>query len=127
MANRELTDKQQLFLEVLFEEAGGDFTKAKKLAGYADKTRASLIVEGIKDEIIEATKDYLIYNTPQAAATLTGVLTDRVTLGVKDKITVAKDIMDRAGLLKTENINVSNSGGVMILPPKKPLEDEDED
>jgi hypothetical protein len=30
-------------------------------------------------------------------------------------------------LLKTENINVSNSGGVMILPPKKPLEDEDED
>jgi len=33
---RQLTDKQQALLNVLFEEAGGDLVQAKKLAGYAD-------------------------------------------------------------------------------------------
>jgi len=33
---RQLTDKQQKFLAVLFDEAGGDMVAAKKMAGYAD-------------------------------------------------------------------------------------------
>jgi hypothetical protein len=33
---RNLTEKQQKFLDVLFEEAKGDPVQAKKLAGYAD-------------------------------------------------------------------------------------------
>ena len=35
---RELTEKQQKFLAVLFDEAGGDVVSAKKLAGYAATT-----------------------------------------------------------------------------------------
>ena len=31
---RNLTDKQQRFLDVLFDEANGDVVAAKKLAGY---------------------------------------------------------------------------------------------
>ena len=33
---RNLTEKQQKFLDVLFEEAGGNLSTARKLAGYAD-------------------------------------------------------------------------------------------
>ena len=33
---RELNERQQKFLEVLFEEAGGDVVAAKKLAGYSE-------------------------------------------------------------------------------------------
>ena len=33
---KNLTEKQQKFLNVLFDEAGGDVTLAKQLAGYAD-------------------------------------------------------------------------------------------
>ena len=32
-----LNEKQQKFMAVLFDEAGGDVTLAKKLAGYSDK------------------------------------------------------------------------------------------
>ena len=35
---RELNAKQQMFLDVLFEEANGDMVTAKKLAGYAEAT-----------------------------------------------------------------------------------------
>ena len=43
---RNLTEKQQKFLDVLFEEAGGNLSTARKLAGYADgvaATKASII------------------------------------------------------------------------------------
>lgn len=35
---RELNEKQTRFLEVLFEEAGGDAVTAKKMAGYSANT-----------------------------------------------------------------------------------------
>ncbi len=36
----------------------------------------------------------------------------------------AKDFMDRAGLVKTEKVQVeSNTGGVMLLPAKEKEED----
>ena len=35
---RQLTDNQTKFLEVLFDEAGGNHTVAKRLAGYSEKT-----------------------------------------------------------------------------------------
>ena len=56
---RELTDKQQKFLNVLFDEANGDVVQAKKLAGYSDGTGTTDIVTGLKDEILEATSIYM--------------------------------------------------------------------
>ena len=35
---RELTERQQKFLNVLMDEAGGNITEAKKLAGYSPNT-----------------------------------------------------------------------------------------
>ena len=46
---RQLTDKQQKLLNVLFEEAGGDLVQAKKMAGYADTSSTSEIVKGLKE------------------------------------------------------------------------------
>ena len=53
---RQLTEKQQKFLDVLFSEAGGDMSKAIKLAGYAEHTTPSQIVKALKEEILEATQ-----------------------------------------------------------------------
>ena len=55
---RNLTDKQQRFLDVLFDEAGGDVVAAKKLAGYGDNSNTAAIVESLKDEIGEKTRTY---------------------------------------------------------------------
>ena len=41
---RELTTKQNTFLQVLFDEAGGDSTKAKVLSGYSEASSTSEIV-----------------------------------------------------------------------------------
>ena len=51
---RQLTEKQQKLLDVLFDEAKGDVATAKRLAGYADGTSTTEIVRGIKQEILEA-------------------------------------------------------------------------
>ena len=44
---RQLTDKQQKFLDVLFEEAGGSVILAKKLAGYSETSSTSDVTKGL--------------------------------------------------------------------------------
>ena len=63
---KNLTEKQQKFLAALFDEAGGDARLAKKMAGYSDETRLSEVVKPLKDEIMEATKEYMAYVAPKA-------------------------------------------------------------
>ena len=43
---RQLTEMQQRFLDVLFEEAGGNVVTAKKLAGYSESSSTSDIRYG---------------------------------------------------------------------------------
>ena len=122
---RELTEKQQAFLNVLFEEAGGDMVQAKKLAGYSDTSSTAEIVKGIKEEILEATQMYMARNAPEAAMAMTGALYDPTELGIRDKMSAAKELLDRVGLVKTEKMQVEASGGVMLMPPKAAVEDDD--
>jgi len=123
---RELTDKQQKLLNVLFEEAGGDLVQAKKMAGYADTSSTSEIVKGLKEEILEATQMYMARNAPKAAMAMTGALFDPTQLGIRDKMTAAKELLDRAGLVKTEKMEVQASGGVMLMPPKAIIVEDDD-
>lgn len=116
---RNLTENQQKFLEVLFDEAGGDVVLAKKLAGYSENTPTRLIVEALKDEIADATRTYFARIAPKAAMAMTGALYEPTELGIKEKMTAAKDLLDRAGLGKVEKMEVSGSGGIFYLPPKE--------
>ena len=115
---RTLSDQQKLFLQVLFEEAGGSIVEAKKLSGYATSTSTTSIVKALKDEIAEHTQMYIARNAPMAATAMVSALRDPTQLGIKDKMSAAKDMMDRAGFAKTEKIEVKTTGGVMLLPPK---------
>ena len=122
---RQLTDKQQALLNVLFEEAGGDMVQAKKLAGYADTSSTAEIVKGLKEEILEATQMYMARNAPKAAMAMVGGLYDPTELGIRDKMAAAKELLDRTGLVKTEKMQVEASGGVMLMPPKMIVEEDD--
>lgn len=123
---RQLTEKQQRFLEVLFDEAGGNVAQAKKFAGYSEGTSTSEIVKGLKDEIMEATQLYMARNAPMAAVSIAGGLTNPTELGIRDKMSAAKELLDRTGLIKTEKVQVESSGGIMIMPPKKADNEDDE-
>ena len=122
---RELNERQQKFLEVLFEDASGDVVAAKKLAGYSDNTPTTAIVKGLKEEILEATQMYMARNAPKAAMAMVGGLFDPTELGIRDKMSAAKELLDRTGLVKTEKMQVEASGGVMLMPPKAIVQDED--
>jgi hypothetical protein len=112
---RNLTEKQLKFLEVLFDEAGGDVVAAKKLAGYGETSSTSAIVESLKEEIGEKTAR----TAPKAAMAMVGALYDPTELGIKEKMVAAKDLLDRAGLGKVDKVDVTSSGGIFYLPPKE--------
>ena len=121
--SRQLNERQQKFLEVLFEEANGDVVKAKHLAGYAEGTSTSVIVKGLKEEILEATQMFMARNAPKAAMAMVGGLYDPTELGIRDKMSAAKELLDRTGLIKTEKVQVEATGGVMLMPPKQTEEE----
>ncbi len=121
---RALTEKQKKLLEVLFDEAGGDIVTAKKLAGYSDATSSTEVINSLKEEILDATSTYMARNAPKAAMAMVGALYDPTELGIRDKMSAAKELLDRTGLVKTEKMQVEAKGGVMLMPPKQTEEDD---
>ena len=120
---RQLTEQQQKFLDVLFDQAAGSVAQAKKLAGYSDNTSTTYIVNSLKEEILDATQTYMSRNAPRAAVAMVGALMDPTELGIRDKMQAAKELLDRTGLVKTEKMQVEAKGGVMLMPPKQVEED----
>jgi len=116
---RNLTEKQQRFLEVLFEEAKGDPVQAKKLAGYADSVASTSVVNTLTDEIADVTKKFIAQSSTKVAYTMFSVMADPTDLGVKEKMLAAKDILDRAGFTKTDRVEVKTSEPLFILPAKE--------
>ena len=52
-------------------------------------------------------------------------LYDPTELGMREKMTAAKELLDRTGLVKTEKMQVESTGGVMLMPVKN-VQAEDE-
>ena len=115
---RELTTKQQTFLRVLFDEAEGDYLRAKQLAGYSTTTTATEVLRSVKDEVIELTKEYLAMNAPRAARAMINVLERPSELGNQHRLNAAKELLDRIGIHKTDKVEVTAPSGIMLLPPK---------
>ncbi len=120
---RNLTEKQQKFLDVLFEEAGGNLVTAKKLAGYADNVATKQVSDSLAEEIAELTKKFISSSATKAAYSMFEVMNSPTDLGNKEKMAAAKDVLDRSGFIKTEKVEVSAANPLFILPQKA---DEDE-
>lgn len=114
-----LTEKQEAFLEALLGEARGDIRRAMDLAGYSENTKVKEVVGPLKDEITERAAMMLAMNAPKAAFGMVNVLDDPTALGARNQINAAKEILDRTGLVKKEQVEVkATGGGMFILPPK---------
>jgi hypothetical protein len=119
---KNLTEKQQLFLDVLFEEAQGDFVKAKKLAGYSENYATSSIVQGLEDEIAELTKKFIARIGTKAAYSMFEVMADPTALGNKEKMAAAKDLLDRGGFKAKDEVKIEGASPLFILPAKESLD-----
>jgi hypothetical protein len=118
---KQLTERQKAFLDALFDTAKGDVKKAMNIAGYSPTTPVSTILESLREEIIELSRNMLAMNAPRAALALAGVLSEPEAIGNKEKMRAAEQILDRVGVVKTEKIDVSTSdtGVLFILPSKR--------
>jgi hypothetical protein len=97
-----MTEQQEKFLNALFGEAQGNFREAMNIAGYASTEYPARLTRQMKNEIIERAEYMLAANAPKAVLSMSGILDDPSALGNRDKLAAAKEILDRAGLVKTE-------------------------
>ena len=124
IATKKLTDKQAAFLEALLGEARGNIRAAMDIAGYSKTTATTEVVGPLKEEITERAGMMLAINAPKAAFGIIDVLDDPSALGARNAISAAREVLDRTGLVKKEQVEVrGNSGGIFILPPKTANDD----
>ena len=121
---KSLTDKQSAFLEALLGEARGNIRAAMDIAGYSKTTATTEVVGPLSEEITERAGMMLAINAPKAAFGIIDVLDDPSALGARNAISAAREVLDRTGLVKKEQVEVSgNAGGIFILPPKTANDD----
>lgn len=118
---------QEAFLEALCGESRGNVREAMKVAGYSLNTRTSEVVGPLRDEIIERASMVLAMNAPRATFSMVDVLNDPGSMGARNAVAAATQILDRTGLVKKEQIEVKGpEGGIFILPPKQVTPTDDE-
>ena len=125
---RELTDKQEAFLTHLVETQG-DAKEAAKLAGYSSHYHH--VVKTLKSEILELTQEVLANSAPKAAFKLVEIMeSKRPIIQANNKLAAAQTLLDRVGVGKIDRVDVNhnvNSGGIFLMPDKKPLDLEEAD
>jgi|TARA_R110000796_G_C14483290_1_gene426942 hypothetical protein len=124
---KQLTEKQQAFLEALVGEARGDIRSAMRVAGYSDSTKVHEVVTPLREEIVERASMMLAMNAPRATFSMIDVLHDPAAMGARNAVAAAREILDRSGLVKKEQVEIKGpEGGIFILPPKQaePVYDE---
>lgn len=123
---RDLTEKQQRFLDCLIQ-TGGDPKYAAELAGYSEGSYFQ-VIKSLKHEIIELASNILAQSAPQAALKLVQVMnTDDPMPQANVRLQAAQTILDRTGLGKQDKLDVnveSEGGSLFILPAKTVVEGE---
>ena len=113
--NRDLTDKQQKFLDCLIETKG-DLKLSAELAGYAGNHYQ--VIRSLKHEIVELASDVLAREAPSAAFKLVEMMGSSTAVPQANvKLQAAQTILDRVGVTKKEKLDVNHTvtNSVFIL------------
>tara|TARA_R100000306_G_C4296460_1_gene102845 strand:- start:46 stop:453 length:408 start_codon:yes stop_codon:yes gene_type:complete len=126
LQTRKLTDQQETFLSTLIEN-GGQVKEAMEVAGYHQGSRSNLI-NSVKHEIIERTRQHLASSSVQAANRLIEGLDADGTIPssqMEVRLRAANDILDRTGVSKRQEIATESRviHGIVLLPAKKEQQD----
>lgn len=114
------SEKQQYVLDNVITKYGGDAVAAAKGAGYTNPYQA---IEALSEELIELANRVLARYSIPAAMTLGNIMTsDEPVIQANEKIRSAEKILERT-IPKQEKVdhNVTASGGIFVLPDKKPV------
>ena len=91
----------------------------QKELNQAEATRAiTASDQKLREKITERAGLMLAKNAPKAAFGIVDVLDDPSSLGASNAISAVREVLDRTGLVKKEQFEVTANGGWMfILPP----------
>lgn len=113
-----LTEQKKLFIEEYLKLRCKNATKAAINAGYSEKSasaQASQLLKNAevaeylkqrKDELGQELRQQFIFDALEAEKAMYEILTNPDAED-KDKISVAKDFLDRAGFKPSDNVNIS--------------------
>lgn len=122
---REYTPKQKKFLTLLVKNNFKNAKECAEKAGY--KSNHWQLISSMKDEIKEISESLLLGATPEAALTITDIMaSDKPIPNATARLQAAKEVLDRSGIVKTEQVNHNVTGGIFILPSKNTVEIEGE-
>ena len=124
--SKELTKKQESFLEAYFAEGDktfGNITQSLLHAGYSETSRSS-VSKAMRPYIIEKAKELLATTTANAVGQIKEALTGNRTEPIarqKLRFEAATDILDRCGISKRQEVVTENTHlhAVVLLPAKK--------
>ena len=128
LVKKNLTQKQDNFLTALFSN-GGNISEALKTAKYSHHSRKDVLAS-LKEEIAERTKVMLSGAAVKAADNIIKTMDVEVdaeipTNRLELRYRAAGDVLDRIGITKRQQIDVSGEikHGIVLLPSKKPMVD----
>lgn len=119
---RVLSEQQEAFLSYFGGEARGNVRLALDMAGYSKNISPSYITNLLHEEMVEVAQKVMSAHAAKAAFSVVGLLEDPATLNAKTIIEAAKQVLDRAGVMKKtdQDINLKvPQGGLVILPAKR--------
>ncbi len=121
---RNYTEKQQSFLDAMYDSKTGDVRQAMVEAGYDMKAPSTFLLRSLSNELIEIAQHTLAKNAPKAANKIVDIMvSDAPIPQVNQKLQAAQTLLDRVGVVKEQKMNVEHnvSGGIFIMPAKEEL------
>lgn len=121
---RKYTEKQQSFLDAMYDSNTGDIRQAMTVAGYDSSAPSTFLLQSLSSELIEIATHTLAKNAPRAANKIVDIMTSDMPIPqVNQKLQAAQTLLDRVGVVKEQKMNVEHnvSGGIFIIPAKEEL------
>jgi len=130
-SGRKISEKQQAFLDILTDPespAFGDIIKAKNAAGYSPNTKASEVLDGLGDALIEAANTQILTESIKSVTAIVEIRDDPSQIGAANKLKAADSLLDRAGVVKKSQVEVKHEAPstIFILPAKADLDSDEE-
>jgi len=121
---RKYTEKQQAFLDAMYDSKTGDVRQAMTVAGYDSSAPSTFLLQSLSSELIEIATHTLAKNAPRAANKIVDIMTSDMPIPqVNQKLQAAQTLLDRVGVVKEQKMNVEHnvSGGIFIIPAKEEM------
>lgn len=114
-----LSEIELHFLDVLFDKCGGDIPMAIIESGMPRNTSEIQVTRKLRKYITARAKDYLAGQTAKASIALMKIVVDPNLPGSKTAISAIKEVLDRGGAVKDEQLQIDAENVIVILPPKE--------